>query len=126
MPPSLANLVEWYSSWMMPLPQSSSGRGVVARVSLSQYSPRWLTGLALDGTHGHTPAGSHPLHVSRADDVVVAGRVLVLDAALEGDGHRLEAAVRMLADAEPLLGRVKLPQVGQSVSQPVNQSVVSW
>ena len=65
------------------------------------------------------------MHVSRADDVVVAGRVLVLDAALEGDGHRLEAAVRMLADAEPLLGRVELPQAGQSVSRPVNQSVVS-
>ena len=48
------------------------------------------------------------MHVSRADDIVVAGRVLVLDAALEGDGNCLEATVRVLAHAEPLLGRVEL------------------
>ena len=44
-------------------------------------------------------AGRHPLHVARADAAASAGGVLMLHFALVDDGHGLEAAVRMLADA---------------------------
>ncbi|GAB3461169.1 hypothetical protein GCM10027321_21450 [Massilia terrae] len=44
-------------------------------------------------------AGRHPLDVPGADHAAIAGRILVLDLALIHDGHGLEAAVRVLADA---------------------------
>ena len=46
--------------------------------------------------------GRHPLHVARADHAALAGGVAVLDLALVDDGHGLEAAMRMLADAARL------------------------
>ena len=50
----------------------------------------------------------HPLHVARADLAAGAGGVAVLDLALVDDGDGLEAAVRMLADAARLRGRLEL------------------
>ena len=58
-------------------------------------------------------AGRHPLYVARPDDVIVARGIAVLDAALEGDRHRLEAAVRVLPDAEAL--RRRLESLGRRV-----------
>jgi hypothetical protein len=49
----------------------------------------------------HEAAGrGHPLHVARADAPAAARAVAVLDLAVIDDGDRLEAAVRVLADAE--------------------------
>jgi hypothetical protein len=48
---------------------------------------------------------SHPLHVARTDHAGVAGGVAVRDPALVDDGHGLEAAVRVLADAAPARAR---------------------
>ncbi len=47
----------------------------------------------------------HPLHIARAYGAAAAGRVLVRDLALVDDGHGLKTAVRMGADAAPLVGR---------------------
>ena len=57
-------------------------------------------------------SGSHPLHVPRTDDPTAAGGVKMLDLALVDDGHRLEAAVRMLADATRLRYRRELGRSG--------------
>ena len=54
----------------------------------------------------------HPLHVARADAPAAARRVAVLDLARVDDGHRLEAAMRMLAHAEALVRRRKLRRPG--------------
>ena len=59
------------------------------------------------------PAGrGHPLHVAGADAPAAARRVAVLDLALVDDRHRLEPAVRMLADAAPPLGRREFGRAG--------------
>jgi len=52
----------------------------------------------------HRPSGSDPPVTSR--------RVAVLDLARIDDGHRLEAAVRVLADAEPLARRREFQRPG--------------
>jgi hypothetical protein len=66
-------------------------------------------------------AGRHPLHVARLEDAACASVVAMLQRALEHDGHRLHAAVRMRLEAavgaEPVLaqeeeGRGLLPALG--------------
>src|SRR3546814_13821707 len=47
--------------------------------------------------------GRHPLDVARTDHTAVAGGVTMLDLAGIDDGDGLETAMRMLADAAPLL-----------------------
>src|SRR3546814_10884450 len=47
--------------------------------------------------------GRHPLDVARTDHTAVAGGVTMLDLAVIDDGDGLETAMRMLADAAPLL-----------------------
>ncbi len=44
----------------------------------------------------------HPLHVAGADLAAASGGVAVLDLTFVDDRHRLEPAVRVLADAAPL------------------------
>ena len=57
-------------------------------------------------------SGGHPLHVAGADGAAAARRITVRDAAVIDDGHRLEAAVRMLADAELARGRREVGRAG--------------
>lgn len=52
-------------------------------------------------------ACGHPLHIAGADEAAAAGGVAVFQFALVDDGHRLKAAMRVLADAAPTGGRVK-------------------
>src|SRR5690606_17664494 len=52
--------------------------------------------------------GRHPLHISRADMAAVAGGIAVVDLALVDDGHRLEAAMWVDADAARTLRRREL------------------
>src|SRR3546814_20875923 len=47
--------------------------------------------------------GRHPLDVAGTDHTAVAGGVTMLDLAVIDDGDGLETAMRMLADAAPLL-----------------------
>jgi hypothetical protein len=56
--------------------------------------------------------GGHPLDVARADDPALAGGVAVLDLAVIDDGDRLEAAVRVLADATAGAGRFEDVRAG--------------
>src|SRR5262249_35821373 len=52
--------------------------------------------------------GRHPLDVAGTDPATVARGVAMLDLALVDDRHRFEAAMRMLADAAPMLGRIEV------------------
>src|SRR5688572_14655941 len=58
-------------------------------------------------------AGGHPLHLAGADRAAAAGRILMADLAVVNDGHGLEAAVRVLADAaRAALIRVEIARSG--------------
>ena len=41
------------------------------------------------------PTGRHPLGVAGVDDPAMSGAVVMLEGALDNEGHRLHAAVRM-------------------------------
>ena len=56
--------------------------------------------------------GRHPLHVAGTDDAAAARRIAVFHLARIDDGHGLEAAVRVIADAAPVLGWRKLGGAG--------------
>ncbi len=56
--------------------------------------------------------GGHPLHVARADAATGAGGIAVLQFAFVHDGHRLEPAVRMLADTARMLRRLEPVRTG--------------
>src|SRR5271165_4189917 len=60
--------------------------------------------------------GRHPLDVARADHAAIAGGIAVLDFAVIDDGHRLEAAMRVLADPAPQ-GRRREPMRARIVEQ---------
>jgi hypothetical protein len=56
--------------------------------------------------------GGHPLHVARADGAAAPRGIPVRDAAGINQGDGLEAAVRMLADPQPLLGGREFGRAG--------------
>jgi len=57
-------------------------------------------------------ARRHPLDVAGADNAALAGRVAMLDLAVVDNGHGLEAAVRVLADAATFVGRLEVMRTG--------------
>src|SRR6266704_3004734 len=67
--------------------------------------------LLADAARGHLGVndarpGGHPLHVARAEHAAVAGRVLVLELALQHISDGLEAAMRVIWRADRLAGSV--------------------
>ena len=52
-------------------------------------------------------ARRHPLHITRPDGAIVAGAVAMFDLAVIDEGHRLESAMRMGADAGRLRARTE-------------------
>ena len=56
-----------------------------------------------------TAAGRHPLDAAFEDDALMARRVTVRELAFEDEGDRLETAVRMRPEGQPLIvGRIDL------------------
>ena len=50
-------------------------------------------------------AGGHPLHVARSDHTARTRAIVMRDAAFESERHRFETAMRMRADAAPMVRR---------------------
>ena len=47
----------------------------------------------------NTRSGGHPLHIAGADGPVTAARIAMSQFAVVQNGHRLESAMRVFADA---------------------------
>ena len=56
-------------------------------------------------------AGRHPLHITAAEAGGGAKRVAMIDEPAAGEGHRLEAPVRVAREARDLLAVVHVPAI---------------